>query len=89
MKRLKYGVLALELAGMCFASSSYAQQPSSKAGVNKVAASSANSANPDYRAVLNKYCVVCHNEKAQMGGLMLDKADLSKIPEASRHLGKS
>lgn len=81
MKRLKYGVLALELAGMCFASSSYAQQPSSKAGVNKVAASSANSANPDYRAVLNKYCVVCHNEKALMGGLALDKADLSKIPE--------
>ena len=41
----------------------------------------ANSANPDYRAVLNKYCVTCHNEKAQMGGLMLDKADLTKIPE--------
>ena len=36
---------------------------------------------PDYRAVLNKYCVTCHNEKAQIGGLMLDKADLSKIPE--------
>src|ERR1700722_188086 len=37
--------------------------------------------NPDYRTLINRYCVVCHNETAKIGGLELDKADLSKIPE--------
>jgi hypothetical protein len=35
----------------------------------------------DYQLLVKQYCIVCHNEKAQMGNLMLDKADLSKIPE--------
>jgi mono/diheme cytochrome c family protein len=34
---------------------------------------------PEYRAVLDKYCVTCHNERAKAGGLMLDKVDLSNI----------
>ena len=28
-----------------------------------------------YRAVLNQYCVTCHNEKLKTAGLMLDKLD--------------
>jgi len=47
----------------------------------KPAVHSTSSSAQDYRTLLNRYCVVCHNEKAQIGGLMLDKADLSKIPE--------
>ena len=35
--------------------------------------------NAQYRAVLNKYCVTCHNEKAKVGGLALDKLDLENI----------
>jgi Protein of unknown function (DUF1592)/Protein of unknown function (DUF1588)/Protein of unknown function (DUF1585)/Protein of unknown function (DUF1587)/Protein of unknown function (DUF1595)/Cytochrome C oxidase, cbb3-type, subunit III len=27
-------------------------------------------------ALINQYCVTCHNEKARTGGLMLDKADI-------------
>ena len=38
---------------------------------------------PEYRAVLDKYCVTCHNERAKAGGLMLDKLDLSNISGAS------
>ena len=34
-----------------------------------------------YQSLINKYCVVCHNDKAKMGGLMLDHADLAKISE--------
>ena len=30
---------------------------------------------PD-RAFLNQYCVTCHNEKAKVAGLMLDKLDI-------------
>jgi hypothetical protein len=32
-----------------------------------------------YRALLDQYCVTCHNERAKTAGLMLDKMDLSKI----------
>jgi mono/diheme cytochrome c family protein len=34
----------------------------------------------DYRAVLTRYCVTCHNERLKTAGLMLDKMDLADIP---------
>src|SRR5580658_6147966 len=34
----------------------------------------------DPRALLDKYCVTCHNQQARTAGLMLDKADRSNIP---------
>jgi mono/diheme cytochrome c family protein len=34
----------------------------------------------EYRAVLDKYCVTCHNERTKTAGLMLDKTDLSNVP---------
>jgi PAS domain-containing protein len=33
------------------------------------------------RALVNKYCVVCHNQRAKTAGLMLDKMDLERVPE--------
>src|ERR1022692_701344 len=33
----------------------------------------------DPRALLDRYCVTCHNQRAKTAGLMLDKADLSNI----------
>src|SRR5213596_3589321 len=35
---------------------------------------------PDYRAVLDRYCVTCHNERAKTGGLALDSIDVNNIP---------
>ena len=35
---------------------------------------------PAYRAVLDKYCVTCHNQRLKTGGLALDGMDLGKIP---------
>ena len=32
------------------------------------------------RALLDQYCVTCHNQQAKTAGLMLDKADLNDIP---------
>jgi hypothetical protein len=32
-----------------------------------------------YQAVVNQYCVSCHNERAQTAGLMLDKLDLANV----------
>jgi mono/diheme cytochrome c family protein len=31
------------------------------------------------RALINQYCVTCHNEKAKTAGLMLDKLDLGNV----------
>ena len=49
------------------------QGPSAQA-VTSVAASAVSS-----RALLNDYCVTCHNEKLKTAGLMLDKADVRDI----------
>jgi len=35
------------------------------------------------RAVLNRYCVTCHNEKLKTAGLMLDKVDIEKVSEGA------
>jgi Protein of unknown function (DUF1592)/Protein of unknown function (DUF1588)/Protein of unknown function (DUF1587)/Protein of unknown function (DUF1585)/Protein of unknown function (DUF1595)/Planctomycete cytochrome C len=35
---------------------------------------------PSYRAVLDKYCVTCHNQRLKTGGLALDGMDLGKVP---------
>ncbi|MBV9503796.1 MAG: DUF1592 domain-containing protein [Acidobacteriia bacterium] len=34
----------------------------------------------EQRALLDKYCVTCHNQKARTAGLTLDKADLASVP---------
>ncbi len=31
------------------------------------------------RAILNRYCITCHNEKLKTAGLMLDKVDLGNV----------
>src|SRR5215475_3491853 len=41
------------------------------------AAAAAQTATRDYSAVVNKYCVTCHNERAKTAGLMLDKANIA------------
>src|SRR5437868_2572871 len=32
-----------------------------------------------YRAILDKYCVTCHNERLKTAGLMLDKMDVANV----------
>jgi mono/diheme cytochrome c family protein len=32
------------------------------------------------RAIVDKYCVTCHNSKTKVGGLSLDKLDLANVP---------
>jgi mono/diheme cytochrome c family protein len=36
-----------------------------------------------YRAVLNRYCVTCHNDKLKTAGLLLDKMDVDKVSEGA------
>src|SRR5438093_341029 len=36
-----------------------------------------------YRALLDQYCVTCHNERAKTAGLMLDTMDLEHISDSA------
>ncbi|HEX7796825.1 MAG TPA: hypothetical protein VF456_20825, partial [Vicinamibacterales bacterium] len=36
----------------------------------------------DQRAVLDRYCVTCHNSRLKTGGLALDSADVAHPPSA-------
>ena len=42
-----------------------------------IAAGGLHAAAADPRALLDKYCVTCHNQRARTAGLMLDKAEIS------------
>src|SRR5687767_10216388 len=35
----------------------------------------------EVRALLDRYCVTCHNERLKTAGLLLDKLDLSRISQ--------
>ena len=39
------------------------------------------SAVANWRAMLDKYCITCHNERLRTGGLMLDRIDLTRVPD--------
>lgn len=55
----------------------------STAAASAVAASHASTGTPQpvqYRAVMDRYCVGCHNQKARTAGLALDAADVENIP---------
>ena len=59
------------------------------AGVGYLQAARQESVNPapqdtsQYRAILNRYCVTCHNEKLKTAGLMLDTMDVEKVSEGA------
>ena len=46
-------------------------------------AAPSNSASPasSYRTIVDRYCVVCHDQKLKTAGLELDTLDLTKVPE--------
>src|SRR4051812_32627357 len=79
MKRSLGGVVAaamwISLAGVSEprAAARQAQAPAPVASPSTPAAS--------HRAVINQYCVSCHNERLKTGGLTLDSQDLSKVAE--------
>ena len=64
-------VILGSLLGFCLTFSSAASQQTS------VPASPA----APYRALLDQYCVTCHNERAKTAGLMLDKMDVDHVAD--------
>jgi len=48
-------------------------------GIAILAATCASAQNPAPRALLNQYCVTCHNDKLKTGNLALDKVDVEHV----------
>ena len=70
------GLVAVVGAGLAHA------QPSGPPGAHEAAASSeamASSEAEPVRAVLNRYCVACHNQRLQTAGLALDTMDAARV----------
>jgi mono/diheme cytochrome c family protein len=61
---LSWVAIALVCAGYL-----HAQEPSDATGVPP----------SPHRALLNRYCVTCHNERLKTAGLLLDKTDVEKV----------
>jgi hypothetical protein len=53
-----------------------------------VAVAAAQSAPPTPSALLTRYCVGCHNEKLKTGGLVINVADLQRIPATAEQWEK-
>ena len=45
-------------------------------------------AEPPSRALLDRYCVTCHNERLKTGGVMFDQVDISRVAEHRELLEK-
>jgi hypothetical protein len=52
-------------------------------GAQQRSAGSAPASAASERAVLDKYCLACHSDKAKIGGLTLEKRDLSNVASAA------
>ena len=76
MRRL--GLCGIGLgAAVLGAASLQAQRPA--AAVQQPEPSSSSAPVSQYRAVLDTYCVTCHNDKVRTGGLALDTLDVSDV----------
>src|SRR2546422_2306080 len=73
MKRLILAFLFVAL-GCCLTLSSPAAPPQTRVAATGAA---------PYRALLDQYCVTCHNERAKTAGLMLDKMNLEHVSEGA------
>src|ERR1700719_300268 len=58
----------------------FAASASLRAAHPQQADSAAASPRPSQRALVDQYCVVCHNQRVKAGDLLLDKADISNPP---------
>jgi len=73
-RRDTIGLMAVVFIATAWMVALRAQQPSS-ATVTGASASSSQ----QQRAVLNRYCISCHNQKLKTGGLALDALDVDNL----------
>ena len=79
MVRAVAAALVAVLAGAAGAGAGGLRQASAEASARTAAPAPAPA---PQRALLDRYCVTCHNQRLQTGGLALDTADVSRVGEA-------
>ncbi len=55
------------------------QAPGAQPTTSRTPAPSVPATSPDPRALLDQYCVTCHNERLQTAGLLLDRSDVNHV----------
>ena len=60
------------------------QSPSPTRSSSPAPSLSASATASPHGALINQYCVTCHNERAKTGGLALDALSLSNIPTGAQ-----
>ena len=53
--------------------------PRAQAPTGQTPSTAGSVASPDPRALLDQYCVTCHNERLQTAGLLLDRSDVGHV----------
>jgi mono/diheme cytochrome c family protein len=76
MKRYIVGAIAVAFALLSWGSGLRAAQPQGGS-----ATTGASPAIAQQKALIDQYCVTCHNQRAKTAGLALDTLDLTKLPE--------
>ena len=57
--------------------------PQARSAVPPQAPAASAAADPAPRAVLQQYCITCHNQRANVGGLALDTLDMAHVGESA------
>jgi mono/diheme cytochrome c family protein len=65
------------LAGLLWVASAVVTVPLTAGQQPSAGSAAANPASADHGAVVTKYCVTCHNDRAKVGSLSLEKLDIS------------
>ena len=78
LSRMTMASLAIALVGAGYFSVSAERLPETTAArePSPQSASTATSVPPSPRALVDQYCITCHNERLKTGGLSLDKVDI-------------
>jgi cytochrome c551/c552 len=79
---------SLQVTNLGAAGSPASAQRAAPAEARRVAAVTVAATAPPSRALIDRYCVTCHNEKLKTGGLMLDKVDIGAVAANAEVLEK-
>src|SRR5438093_13337328 len=72
-------VISFALPVMCDGEGAAARPPDGSAGSQASASRPSTATTPAPRALLDQYCVTCHNQKLKTGGLALDAVDAANV----------
>jgi hypothetical protein len=83
VKTILNGVIASVAVGCLSATPLHAARPAPAPRISTSTQSGAPPAASVHRALLDRYCVTCHNEKLRTGGLALDTIDVANVAEGA------